>query len=324
MSRYRILAVDDDQDVLDFVKESVGDKYEVITSMDGPEALVKFKECEPDLVLLDIMMPGMSGYEVCQEMRKVPGKKEVPVIMLSALDTVEDHKAGYREGATFYLTKPIPPERLIRNIEVQLVTAGPPKPKKLSIEQITARRYWKETPQTGHVLPKEENEKSKPAPAVSTKNGRIIAVDDDDDIIRIMALLFEKDYEFLGAKDGLDALRKIHAYEPDLVIIDVMIPKVNGFQVCSAIRKIDRYVNLPIVFLTGKDDPKIREMAESLNSCFILKPCNYQELLKIVQKLIEKSQYRNHPKKVAYDQIKPADRGLPEPAEDKEKVNWMD
>ncbi len=326
MARYRILAVDDDQDVLDFVKESVGDKYEVVTSLDGPEALVKFRECEPDLILLDVMMPGMSGYEVCQEIRKIPGKKNVPVIMLSALDSVEDHKAGYREGATFYLTKPIPPERLIRNIEVQLVTAGPPKPKKLSFEQIIARRFWKDMPQNGPSSHKEKDTKpqDKPAAVISTKNGRILAVDDDEDILRIMTLLFEKEYEFLAAKDGLDALRKIHAYEPDLVVIDIMIPKVNGFQVCSAIRKIDRYVHLPVVFLTGKDDPKIREMAESFNSCFMLKPCNYQDLFKNVEKLMEKSPTLKLPKKVAYDQIKPEDKGVPEHQEDKEKVNWMD
>lgn len=96
-TKYRILSVDDDTDILTFFEMVLTDKYEVVTSSKGKEALTKCKECEPDLVMLDVMMPDMSGFEVCQEIRRMPGLENLPIIMLSGLASPKDQKSGYKE-----------------------------------------------------------------------------------------------------------------------------------------------------------------------------------------------------------------------------------
>ena len=323
--RYRILAVDDDPDVLLFVRTALSSQYEVITATNGPEALDKFREGEPDLVLLDVMMPGMSGYDVCQEIRKIPGKKNLPIIMLSALDGVDDHKAGYREGATFYLTKPIPPDRLVRNVEVQLAAIPSPAPKKLSFDKLQESNHVKPTRPAAADKSKSAVPASKTVPEnEGAPRPRIIVVDDDPDILRILQILFERDYEYIAAMDGVEAIRKVTSYEPDLIIVDIMIPKVNGFQVCTTIRKMERFVHIPIVFLTGRDEPKLREMSISFNAFFVLKPANYKELALNVKRLMEKSPTLSIPRKVVYEQIPDEDKGLIENLGDREKVRWMD
>lgn len=300
--KYRILAVDDEQDVVLFVKSTLGDQYEVITSNDPREALLKFQDCEPDLVLLDVMMPGMSGYDVCQAIRKIAGNS-LPVIMLSALDTVDDHKSGYREGATYYLTKPISPERLLRNIEVQLAPLGKPRVKKMTLEQIKEKRYWMEPyscPQENEV----ESANAQPA------RPRLLIVDDNDDVLRLMKALFDKDYELLVASDGVDALRKITAYEPDMMIVDIMLTRINGLQICSAIRKLEQFINTPILFYTTKDEPLVHDMAESYKAKILKKDSSYKELDKMVRDMISQSPSLKTQKRVAYSRISEMDRGV--------------
>ncbi len=118
---YRILLVDDDPvllKILGLAFHRAG--YEVVVALDGPEALRKAEEKPPDLIVLDIMLPGMSGYEVCQRLRKLPGAEHTPIIMLSALGRVEDKLTGFSAGADDYLVKPITPQEMLTRVQVLL------------------------------------------------------------------------------------------------------------------------------------------------------------------------------------------------------------
>lgn len=300
--KYRILSVDDDTDILSFIEMVLSDKYEMITSSSGKEAIVKCKECDPDLVILDVMMPDLSGFEICQAIHKMPGKGNLPIIMLSGLDSPKDQKSGYKEGASFYITKPVTPERLLRNIEIQLNSSEAPRSKKMTLEQIKARKFWQEPKIIAEVKPL-------PAPPVSKSvapkpaRPRVLMVDDDPDILRMLELIFQNEYELITSNNGMDALQKATAYDPDLLILDVMIPKVNGFQVCSAIRKLDRLAGLPIIFLTGKDDPKLQELSQRLNAVYLMKPIHPQVLAKEVKVAVDRSPFLNLPKRATYAEI---------------------
>jgi DNA-binding response OmpR family regulator len=300
--RHRILAIDDDSEILDFIKMSLRSKFEMITATSGREGLAKCKECQPDLVILDVMMPDLSGFEICQAIRRMQGKAYLPIIMFSALDSVEDHKSGYKEGASFYLTKPIPPDRLLRNVEIQLASAPPPIAKKLSLEQITSRKSWVEDKPVKVTSTPSAPAKIK-VDIKSTHRPRILVVDDDPDLLHVLELIFAKNYEFLTSSNGMDALRKITAYEPDVLILDIIIPKVNGFQVCAAVRKLERLAGLPIIFLTGKDDPKLREMGEQYNALYIMKPVNPQVIIQKVKEQCTLSPYLDRPKRIPFSEI---------------------
>lgn len=110
----KILVVDDDELVLVALEALLRPQgYEVVTAASGPEALAKLAESGADLLILDIIMPGMSGFELCEHIRKVDKYRTVPVIMLTAKSSAEDKKRGTDVGADLFLPKPIAPRRLL-------------------------------------------------------------------------------------------------------------------------------------------------------------------------------------------------------------------
>ncbi|MCD4673061.1 MAG: response regulator [Anaerolineaceae bacterium] len=121
----RILAIDDNRVNLKVVSASLEKGgYKVGTAQSGPEALKIVNEFHPDLILLDINMPDMDGYEVCRRMRKMPDVAGTPIIMLTANDTLEEKIKGFEAGADDYLTKPFQPAELIARIGVLLRRAA--------------------------------------------------------------------------------------------------------------------------------------------------------------------------------------------------------
>ena len=101
-----VLVVDDTEANLDILVDALGDIYDVSVAMDGESALETVEEEPPDIILLDIMMPGMDGYEVCQRLKDNPDYARIPVIFLTALTEVENKTKGFRMGAVDYITKP--------------------------------------------------------------------------------------------------------------------------------------------------------------------------------------------------------------------------
>ncbi len=115
MSKNRILVVDDDPNISRLVKmylEKEG--FEVETAYRGDEALKAFRESAPNLVLLDVMLPGMDGWQVCREVRKL---SNIPVIMLTAKDETFDKVLGLELGADDYIVKPFEPKELVARIK---------------------------------------------------------------------------------------------------------------------------------------------------------------------------------------------------------------
>ena len=116
-----ILAVDDNPAALMLIRCALGaEGYTVITAADGHEALRKARHQQPDLVVLDLMMPGIDGYEVCLRLRTDPVTAHIPVIILSAKSQSRDQQTGFEVGADDFLTKPVLPSELVNRIEALL------------------------------------------------------------------------------------------------------------------------------------------------------------------------------------------------------------
>jgi serine phosphatase RsbU (regulator of sigma subunit) len=106
LSESRILIVDDVKSNVDILVEALRDEYKLGVALDGAAALRSVEKSPPDLVLLDIVMPGLDGYEVCQQLRAHESTREVPVIFLSSLEDVKNKAHGFEVGGNDYLTKP--------------------------------------------------------------------------------------------------------------------------------------------------------------------------------------------------------------------------
>lgn len=121
----KILLVDDHEEtirVVKFILEQQG--YEVATADSGETGLAMANEEKPDLILLDVMMPGLNGVEVCRQLRADSNFDDVPIVMFTAKDQVDDKWAGFEAGADDYLIKPTAPEELDRRIQVLLKRVG--------------------------------------------------------------------------------------------------------------------------------------------------------------------------------------------------------
>ena len=136
----KILAVDDEQDIIELLSYNLArEGFEVTTATDGEETLKKIRAKSFDLVILDLMMPGIQGMELCRILRNDPKTKDLPIIMLTAKTEEVDRILGLEMGADDYLTKPFSPRELIARIKAVLrrSTRALPEEKYITVGEIT-------------------------------------------------------------------------------------------------------------------------------------------------------------------------------------------
>jgi len=119
-AKKRVLVVDDTPENLQFLVVLLKDKYAVVAATSGQKAIEIAKNSKPDLILLDIIMPQMDGYEVCRLLKSEPVTSSIPVVFVTSKNDVFDDTIGYSVGASEYLTKPIEPDLLIATVEAYL------------------------------------------------------------------------------------------------------------------------------------------------------------------------------------------------------------
>lgn len=118
---YKVLVVDDDKEIVETLQKILTqEEYNVVAAFDGEEALVKLKSDNPDIILLDIVMPKLNGFEVLKEIREKHTDRWRPVIIISAKDELESVRRGYNMEADHYLTKPCSVENILRAIRTMI------------------------------------------------------------------------------------------------------------------------------------------------------------------------------------------------------------
>ncbi len=121
MSKAKVLLVDDEAFNLDFLQQALEDEnYEIFIAADGQEALKKIKSEQPDLVLLDLMMPIIDGFEVLQKVKEDDMLRDIPIIIISAEHDSKSVVKGIKQGAEDYMTKPITAAQLIKKVKEYL------------------------------------------------------------------------------------------------------------------------------------------------------------------------------------------------------------
>lgn len=119
-SRHRILVVDDEPNNRKLLFQILKDSYQSAFAVNGEQALEITKQIQPDLILLDIMMPGMDGYQVCQRLKSNTRTRSIPVIFITAMTAVEDEALGFEVGCADYITKPFSPSIVLARVKTQL------------------------------------------------------------------------------------------------------------------------------------------------------------------------------------------------------------
>jgi len=326
MGLYRILVVDDDDDLRDLLLLTMQRNYEVVLAVDGMDALHHLESYEPDLAVVDLELPLMNGIELCRAIRNHPDFQEMPVLFLTAYASTENIKQGYAAGATRFMVKPIEPEKILRNVELTIEEKRPRiRPKTYTIDQLRQMEAEgtmpvhspeepapEATPERVPASPQSSSHHAQSAmgaPQVPHRDPvpslpRIMVVDDDDDMRQLMELSLRDDFEVTTARDGLEAVKKIVDYQPDVVLLDVMMPGMNGFHLLQSIRRNPALHQLPVLIVSARASQRDRDHAAQLGATgYIAKPFMPDDLVRSVQAVTESKQFNLKPKKLTIQEI---------------------
>ena len=274
----RVLVVDDILANVKLLEARLQAEYfEVLAAYNGQEALDICARERVDVVLLDVMMPGMDGFEVCRRIKSRSETHHVPVIMVTALDQPSDKVQGLDAGADDFLTKPVDDIALITRVK-NLARL------KMLNDEMMMRASTSQQMGLG----------SNPALNRSLKgeSGRILLVDDHPrSAARILEAL-AKTHDAFVERDPQAALIKIAEHNFDLLIVSLSLAKADGLRLCSQVRSLDRTRHLPIVILVepGDDARLLRGLDMGVND-YLMRPIDRNEMLARVRTQIRRKRY---------------------------------
>jgi signal transduction histidine kinase/DNA-binding response OmpR family regulator len=202
-----VLVIDDDATARDLMARGLSkENFKVVTAPTGEEGIKIAHDIRPDIITLDVLMPGMDGWAVLRSLKSDPDLCEIPVVMITMMD---DKEMGHTLGAADFLPKPIDRDRLTT----------------------TLRKYRKQ----------------------GSKNP-VLVVEDDESIRDMMRRSLEMDgWKVSEAENGKVGLKRMEEETPDLILLDLMMPEMDGFEFVEALRKNPAWATIPVVVVTAKD-----------------------------------------------------------------------
>ena len=244
-----ILVVDDEPTNTAILNEILKADYHVSTAANGEDALLLAQATpKPDVILLDIVMPGMDGYQVCRRLKSSDATREIPVVFISAANDAAAEQEAFDVGGLEYLVKPVNPEILLDRLSRQMEILHP------------YRSIF-----------------------------RILIVDDVPANIELVAnSLFSDRYHLFFATSGEHALQQAEGHAFDLILLDVIMPGMDGFETCRRIKSLPAHRDTPVIMLTAEGEASsIIRGFEAGATDYVLKPFNDIELQLRVQTHLE-------------------------------------
>lgn len=207
-NNHSVLVIDDDENVREMLKRYIEESgYNVLLADNGEEGIELARRFQPELITLDIMMPGMDGIAVLSKLKSDEELQDIPVVIVSI---TEDKSLGFSLGASEYITKPINRDHFRKIVS----------------------KYVSNTSKAINVL----------------------IVEDDKDTQTLMKQLIQKENQQpLLASNGLEALEIMKSKTPDIILLDLMMPEMNGFEFVAEIKQNKDWDYIPIIIITAKD-----------------------------------------------------------------------
>jgi two-component system, cell cycle response regulator len=273
----RVLVVDDILSNVKLLEAKLSAEYfDVVTAYGGLEALAKIEEHEPDIVLLDVMMPGMDGFEVCRRIKQNPKSAHVPVVMVTALDQPTDRVAGLEAGADDFLTKPVDDAALFARVR-SLVRL------KMMTDELRMREATGQN--MGLVDPAENFGDGGPP-------GRILIIEDRPESVAWFAAALEPAHEISAVDSFEEAVVRVRGGDYDLIVISLGLRGFDGLRLCSQLRSLPEGRNVPILVLVSDGDRrKLTQALEMGVNDYLTRPVDKNELIARVRTQLRKKRY---------------------------------
>lgn len=274
----RVLVVDDVPTNVKLLEAKLTSEYfDVTCAASGEEALEKVRDDRPDIVLLDVMMPGLDGFEVCRRLKGDSTTMHIPVVMVTALDQPSDRVTGLEAGADDFLTKPVDDIALFARVRslarLKMVTD------ELRMREATRTTLGADD-EPGILLDK------------SITDARILVIEDKEHTCKRIVDTLEPLASAVSCSDGTDMDAVLDGSDYDLVIVSLNLAAGDGLRLCSILRTSDRTRNTPILILVeeGETDRLVRGMDMGVND-YLIRPIDRNELLARARTQVRRKRY---------------------------------
>ena len=274
----RVLVVDDLPANAKLLEARLTAEYfDVVTATSGAEALAICERAQCDIVLLDVMMPGMDGLEVCRRLKSGPKTHHIPVVMVTALDQPSDRVRGLEAGADDFLTKPVSDIALVARVRsltrLKLVTD------ELRMRAATSKEIGIHDPLRASLTD-------------SGRNGRILVIDDRRSSSERIAKVLAGEHKVDVEANPQEALFHAAEGDYDLLIVSLGLENFDALRLCSQVRSLERTRNVPILVVVEVEDNArlLRGLEIGVND-YLVRPIDPNELLARVRTQIRKRRY---------------------------------
>ena len=277
----RILVVDDiPANVRLLEVRLLAEYFEVVTASNGPDALEACENGKIDVVLLDVMMPGMDGIEVCRRLKSDPATSHIPVVMVTALDQISDRVRGLEAGADDFLTKPVNDLQLMTRVKslVRLKSLTD----ELRLRASTTRNLGIE-----ELL-------SRSSPDLFSRP-RVLLVDEQPSSSQRISTMLANAADVDVSVDPQAAIFQAADHPYDCVLISGRFKDFDPLRLCSQLRSVDRTRLIPIMLMVepGDDTRIVRGLELGIND-YLLRPVDRHELLARLDTQVRRKRYNDH------------------------------
>jgi len=248
-----VLLVDDNPDnILILTRSLEAEHFNISTASSGEEALEIANKNQPDLIVLDVMMPGMDGFEACRRLKLNDATQNIPIIFITGKTELADIEEGFLAGCEEYITKPFKIIEVRNRIRTHLLLSSQ----------------------------KDQNSSSQGKDLDTIAGLKVMIVEDNPTNIDILRSTLEPfQINISVATNGKTAVDIIPGIQPDLILLDIMMPEMNGFEVCRHLKEDPSTESIPIIFITSKNQPEDIEKGFALGgSDYVLKPYYQKEV----------------------------------------------
>lgn len=264
LTKPRLLIIDDVNENLHTLISILRDDYAIVAATNGEKALEIAFRNPPDLILLDVKMPIMDGYQVLRHLKTNEKTADIPVIFVTALTDTADEEKGLKLGVADYITKPINPDLLKLRILTQLELC----------------RY-----------------RRKPIRAINALSAKptLLVVDDIPENIHQLIYAFQDKYHIIAANNGIKALELLRGRTPDLVLLDIVMPEMDGYEVCRRMKATPEGNRIPVIFLSTIDSSLDKMRGFSIGAAdYITKPFDIDEIRARIHTHLELSRLQHY------------------------------
>src|ERR671937_1274428 len=262
----RFLVVDDIPANVKLLEARLSAEYfDVLTASNGAEALAICARAECDIILLDVMMPDIDGFEVCRRLKSNPATHFIPVVIVTALDSPSDRVRGLEAGADDFLTKPVSDVVLIAR--VRSLTRLKMMTDELRMRAITSLEIGMQAPERSAIADK-------------GLGGRILLVDDRPPSYERLAPILSAEHTVEVETNPAGALFNAAEGNYDLMIVSLNLDNYDGLRLCSQARSLERTRHVPILAIADPENSTrlLRGLEIGVND-YLLRPIDKTELL---------------------------------------------